>query len=109
MTQTRHAQGSDPAELKRFFTLLYPDIQDGWLVLSYPDPTRINAATGKRPLLSMWLDLAKVSLADVARHAAQLSAQDTVYFGVVLQRPDCTPTSHTAVPTRRLSGAWPLV
>ena len=79
-------------EIQRFFEQLYPDIQDGWLVLSQPDPdpTHVNPK-GKRWLRSEWLDLAQTSLARVAEIAATWSAQDTVYFGVALQRPDCLP------------------
>jgi len=73
--------------------LLYPDIEDGWLVLSRPDPdsTHVHPKTGKRWLRSEWLDLAQTSLARAAEIAATLSQQDTVYFGVALQRPDCRP------------------
>jgi hypothetical protein len=76
--------------IQRFFEQLYPDIHDGWLVLSRPDPdpTHVNRQ-GKRWLLSEWLALTQTSLARVAAIAAALSAQDTVYFGVALQRPDC--------------------
>jgi hypothetical protein len=82
-------------EIQRFFEQLYPDIQDGWLVLSRPDPdpTHVNPK-GKRWLLSEWLDLAQTSLARVAGIAATLSVQDTVYFGVALQRPDCMPGAY---------------
>src|SRR5262245_32413011 len=83
-------------EIQRFFELLYPDIQDGWLVLSRPDPdpTHVNLKTGKRWLRSEWLDLAQTSLARAAEIAATLSQQDTVYFGVALQRPDCQPAPY---------------
>jgi hypothetical protein len=83
----RHAQ-----EVERFFAQLYPDIQEGWLVLSQPDPdpTHVNAK-GKRWLCSTWLDLAQTSLARAATIAATLGAKDTLYFGVVLQRPDARP------------------
>ena len=37
---------------------------------------------------------AQTSLARVAEIAAALSAQDTVYFGVALQRPDCRPDAY---------------
>ena len=30
------------AELQHFFELLYLDVEDGWIVLSYPDPTRVT-------------------------------------------------------------------
>jgi hypothetical protein len=81
---------------QRFFEDLYPDAQDGWLVLSHPDPdpTHINPKTGKRWLRSVWLDLAQTSLARAAEIAATLSQHDTVYFGVCVQRPDCQPDPH---------------
>src|SRR5262245_57272429 len=75
-------------EIQRFFELLYSDVEDGWLVLSRPDPnpTHVYPKTGKRWLRSEWLDLAQTSLARVAAITAPLSAQDTVYFGVAIQR-----------------------
>src|SRR5262245_53773448 len=76
------SNGPSLPEVQRYLELLYPDIQDGWLVLSRPDPdpTHVNPK-GKRWLRSEWLDLAQTSLARVAEIAALLSAQDTVYFG----------------------------
>lgn len=84
------------AEIERFFELLYMDAEDGWLVLSRPDPdpTHINPKTGKRWLRSKWLNLAQASLARAAAITAALSAQDTVYFGVALQHPDCRPDAY---------------
>jgi phage/plasmid-associated DNA primase len=84
------------AEIQRFFELLYPDVVDGWLALTRPDPdpTHVNTKTGKRWLRSEWLDLAQTSLARAAEIAATLNQQDTVYFGVVLQRPDSTPAPY---------------
>jgi hypothetical protein len=29
-------------EIQRFFALLYRDVEDGWLVLSHPDSTRLT-------------------------------------------------------------------
>ena len=80
-------------DIQRFFEQLYSDLQEGYLVLSRPDPdpTHVHPKTGKRWLRSEWLDLAQTSLARVAQIAATLSTQDTVYFGVALQRPDCQP------------------
>jgi len=90
------SNGPSLSEIQRFFELLYPDIEDGWLVLSRPDPdsTHVHPKTGKRWLRSEWLDLAQTSLARAAEIAATLSPQDTVYFGVALQRPDCIPGPH---------------
>ena len=56
-----------------------------------PIPPIVNPKTGKRWLRSDWLDLLWTPLARVAEIAATLSQQDTVYFGVALQRPDSTP------------------
>ena len=82
-------------EIQRFFAQLYPDVEDGWLVLSRPDPDPTHAnPTGKRWLRSEWLDVTQTSLTRVAEIAARLSAQDTVYFGVALQRPDCVPDAY---------------
>ena len=83
-------------EIQRFLQMLYVDVEDGWLVLSRPDPdpTHVNPKTGKRWLLSAWLDLAQTSLARAAEITAALSRQDTVYFGVALQRPDCIPAPY---------------
>ena len=84
------------AEIQRFFELLYADVDDGWLVLSSPDPdpAHVNPKTGKRWLRSEWLDLTQTSLARAAEIAATLSQQDTVYFGVAVQRPDCLPAPY---------------
>jgi putative DNA primase/helicase len=80
------------SEIQRFFTQLYPDIAEGWLVLSRPDPDPTHTTpSGKRWLRSEWLNVTQTSLTRVAEIAARLSAQDTVYFGVALQRPDCVP------------------
>ncbi len=83
-------------EIQRFFEQLYPDVEDGWLILSRPDPdpTHVNLKTGKRWLHSTWLNLSQTSLARAAAIATTLSRQDTVYFGVALQRPDCTPAPY---------------
>lgn len=77
-------------EIQRFLELLYPDAEDGFLVLSWPDPdpTHVHPNTGKPWLRSKWLDLAQTSLPRAAAIAATRSQQDTVYFGMALQRPD---------------------
>jgi hypothetical protein len=84
------------AEIQRFFALLYPAVEDGWLLLSQPDPdpAHTNPKTGKRWLLSSWLDLAQTPIPRVAQIAATMSTQDTVYFGVVLQQPSCQPDAY---------------
>jgi hypothetical protein len=84
-------------ESRHFFEQLYPDIQDGWLVLSQPDPAHVHP-NGKRWLRSDWPNLAQTSLARVAEIAATLSAQDTVYFGVPCNARTVSQTSITAVP-----------
>ena len=92
-------------ETQYFFELLYADAEDGWLVLSHPDPdpTHVNPKTGKRWLRSVWLDLARTSLARAAEIAASLSTQGTVYFGVALQRPESHPHhAHRSKPRQRI-------
>lgn len=81
------------ADIQHFFEQLYPDVEDGYLVLSRPDPdpTHVNPKTGKRWLRSAWLDLAQTSLARAAAIAATHSQQDTLYFSVALQHPDSQP------------------
>jgi hypothetical protein len=78
--------------IQRFFSeLLYPDARDGWLVLSWPDATRLTRQ-GKPVLRSGWFDLSQASWPAIA-HAAAMRAKDTtVYFGVALQHPSCTPS-----------------
>ena len=53
----------DLAELQRFFETVYGDIDDGWLIVSYPSATRVDAQ-GKPKLDSTWHDLSQDSLAD---------------------------------------------
>jgi hypothetical protein len=82
-------------EIQRFFAQLYPDVEEGWLVLSRPDPDPTHITPrGKRWLRSEWLDVSQTSLTRAAEIAATLSAQETVYFGVALQRPDCVPAAY---------------
>jgi phage/plasmid-associated DNA primase len=80
------------SEIQRFFAQLYPDVAEGWLVLSRPDPDPTHTTpSGKRWLRSAWLNVTQTSLTRIADIAARLSVQDTVYFGVALQHPDCVP------------------
>ena len=99
-------------DIQHFFEQLYPGVEDGYLVLSRPDPdpTHSNPKNGKRWLRSEWLDLTHVSLPRIAQIASTLSTQDTVYFGVAIQRPDCQPDPGAPQYQRgRLRGAWPVV
>jgi len=77
-------------EIQRFFAQLYPAVEDGWLVLSYPDPTRLTPQ-GKPTLLSDWFDLSKTTWQAIDRAAQRRAKKSNVYFGVVLQRPTCDP------------------
>jgi hypothetical protein len=78
------------AILQHFFQLLYPDVGDGWLILSHPDPTR-QTRQGKPALVSDWFDLARTPWPHVAQAAHHLTQPYSVYFGVALQDPDCSP------------------
>jgi len=78
-------------DIQRFFALLYPDVEEGYLVLSHPDPAHVNPKTGKPWLRSTWIDLRTCPLAVAAESAATLNASTTVYYGVAIQRPDCRP------------------
>ena len=74
------------AELQHFFELLYPDVEDGWLVLSHPDPARLTPH-GKPLLLSDWFDLSRTTWQTIARAGQRRAQQYNLYFGVALQRP----------------------
>ena len=60
-------------EIQRFFELLYPGVADGYLILSWPSPTRRHK-DGRQALDNAWHNLATTSLARIAAHAAALSA-----------------------------------
>jgi hypothetical protein len=77
-------------DIQRFFERLYPDVGEGWLVLSHPDPTR-RTRQGKPALRSDWCDVSQRDWAAIAYTAAQRAQHYTVYFGVAVQHPSCTP------------------
>jgi hypothetical protein len=77
-------------EIQRFFELLYPDLETGWLVLTHPDPAQ-PTPSGKPALRSAWFDVARDSLTTIAKAAQALCQHVTVYFGVAIQHPACTP------------------
>jgi hypothetical protein len=77
-------------EIQRFFETLYPDIEDGWLVLSHPDPMRLTPQ-GKPAFGSTWLDLRKTTWQKIAQAGQRIARNHNVYFGVALQRPTCDP------------------
>src|SRR5262245_24631775 len=77
-------------EIQRFFELLYLDVEDGWLVLSHPDPTSLTRQ-GKPVLRSDWFELSKTTWQKIAQAGQRLAQKHNVYFGVALQRPTCDP------------------
>jgi len=82
---------ADAADIQRFFEILYPDAEDGYFVLSHPDPAKLTPQ-GKPALCSDWFDVAHTTWQTIA-HAGQRRAQKhNVYFGVALQQPTCTPS-----------------
>jgi hypothetical protein len=81
---------ADPDEIQRFFELLYPEVADGWLVLSHPDPTHLTRQ-GKPALRSDWFDLSKTTWPKIAQAGQRFAQQHNVYVGIVIQRPTCDP------------------
>jgi hypothetical protein len=75
---------------QHFLETLYPGVQDGYLLLSWPSPTRRHK-DGRVALDSSWHNLATTSLARIAARAQALSAERSVYFGVVIQHPSRQP------------------
>jgi hypothetical protein len=80
----------DVSTLAHFFTTLYGACEDGWMVLSSPDPRHLTGP-GTPALRSTWFDVARASWDKIARAAAHLAQQQTVYHSVALQHPDCEP------------------
>lgn len=80
----------DATQIQRFFELLYPDVDDGYLVLSRPDPTRLTPQ-GKPMLMSDWFDLSKTTWQKIGQAGQRLAQHHNLYYGVVLQQPTCTP------------------
>jgi hypothetical protein len=78
-------------ELQRFFELLYGDtVGDGYLVLSWPSPTRTHK-DGRPALDNSWHNLATTSWQRIAERAIALAQHHSVYFGVALQHPTRQP------------------
>ena len=74
---------TDLAMIQQFFHTLYPDVGDGYLVLSSP---------GQRGLRSVWVNLATSSLADVAKVAAERNTKS----GGILWRRCAAPRQQAA-------------
>jgi hypothetical protein len=86
-------QTPDAHAIQRFFELLYPAVGDGYLVLSWPSPTRRHK-DGQAALDSSWHNLATTSLAHSAVRAATRARDASVYFGVALQHPSRQPNPY---------------
>jgi hypothetical protein len=78
------------AEIQHFFEVLYPGVREGYLLLSWPSPTRRHT-DGRQALDNSWHNLATTSLARIAARAQALSAEHSVYFGVAIQHPARQP------------------
>ena len=78
------------AVIQTFCEQVYTGVEDGWLVLSYPDPTAPKP-DGTPAMKSDWFDVARTPWQALASAAARRSRTSNVYFGVVLQQPDCEP------------------
>jgi hypothetical protein len=81
----------DAVTLEQFFRALYEAMEEGWLILSSPDPAYLTPQ-GKPALRSTWFDLARASWPQIARAAAHRARTTTVYHSVVVQHPDCQPS-----------------
>ena len=78
------------AEIQHFFELLYPDVHDGWLVISWPDPYALTAQ-GTHPLVSQWVPLRERRWPELAQGLMRFTPTRNLYFGVAIQHPDCEP------------------
>ena len=86
-------QAADPAALaqvQHFFEVLYPHINEGYLLLSWPSPTRRHK-DGRQALDTSWHNLATTSLERIAARAQTISTEHSVYFGVAIQHPRRQP------------------
>lgn len=92
----------DRAAICAFFEQLYPGVDDGYMVLSSPDPTRLTPQ-GKPTLVSAWQNHHTTGWPTIATRAATKASTADLFFGVVLQHPDSKPN-----PLRRStnSGAY---
>lgn len=77
-------------DIQSFFELLYPNVDDGWLVLSHPHATLVTLQ-GKPLFASDWFDLATTTWQKIAQAGQRLAQKHSVYFGVALQQPTCDP------------------
>jgi putative DNA primase/helicase len=77
-------------DIQHFFELLYPGVGDGYLILSWPSPTR-KQKDERQALDNAWHNLATTSLTGVATRASQEAATRSVYFGVAVQHPSRQP------------------
>src|SRR6266851_2291281 len=77
-------------EIQRFLALLYPGIGEGYLLLSWPSPTRTHK-DGKPALDTSWHNLATTALGRIADRAAAIASTHSVYFGVAIQHPSRHP------------------
>ena len=77
-------------EAQHFFALLYPGVGDGYLLLSWPSPTRRHK-DGRQALDTSWHNLATTSLERIATRAVTLSTDHSVYFSVAIQHPARQP------------------
>ena len=80
----------DATAIQHFLSLLYGSVEDGWLVLSYPDQAVLKP-DGTPVMKSDWFDVARTPWQALAAAAARRARSANVYFGVVLQQPDCEP------------------
>ena len=98
----------DHAALQAFFQSCFGAVEDGWLVLSTPHTSHLTKQ-GKRALVSTWLDLACTPMPTLVQAAARIAAQGTLYYGVVVQRPDCAPAEFKrtrAATAYQVPGLW---
>ena len=77
-------------ETQHFFETLYPVVGEGYLLLSWPSPTRRHK-DGRQALDSSWHNLTTTPLARIAAKAQALSTAHSVYFGVAIQHPSRQP------------------
>ena len=76
--------------VQHFFERLYPEVGDGYLLLSWPSWAG-RLRDGRQALETSWHNLATTSLARIAARAGAVSAERSVYFGVAIQHPSRQP------------------
>jgi putative DNA primase/helicase len=96
---------TDPAEVQRYFDLLFPDPPpDASVVVSWPEQKRLESRWNN---FSGWLSNAR--LPEFCRRLARKAARCNIYIGVGLRHPDCKPDPHTrgsSVDIYALPGLW---